>query len=62
MCFSYACSAQPDELIQRVKYSNKILLLPSVLHQLQDNTTSSFIFINSYKYKYKFINKPRMVR
>ena len=47
MCFSYACSAQPDELIQRVKYSNKILLPPSVLHQLQDNTTTMFFKITN---------------
>lgn len=47
MCFSYACSAQPDELIQRVKYSNKILLPQSVLHQLQDNTTTMFFKITN---------------
>ena len=37
MCFSYSCSTQSEELTQRVKYSNKILLPPSVLHQLNDN-------------------------
>ena len=47
MCFSYACSAQPDELIRRVKYSNKILLPPSILHQLQDNTTTMFFKITN---------------
>ncbi len=47
MCFSYACSSQPDELIQRVKYSNKILLPPSILHQLQDNTTTMFFKITN---------------
>ena len=47
MCFSYACSTQPDELIQRVKYSNKILLPQSVLHQLQDNTTTMFFKITN---------------
>ena len=47
MCFSYACSTQPDELIQRVKYSNKILLPPSVLHQIQDNTTTMFFKITN---------------
>ena len=47
MCFSYACSSQTEELIQRVKYSNKILLPPSVLHQLQDNMTTMFFKITN---------------
>lgn len=47
MCFSYACSSQSEELIQRVKYSNKILLPPSVLHQLQDNTNTMFFKITN---------------
>lgn len=47
MCFSYACSSQPDELTQRIKYSNKILLPPNVLHQLQDNTTTMFFKITN---------------
>ncbi len=47
MCFSYACSSQTEELIERVKYSNKILLPPSVLHQLQDNMTTMFFKITN---------------
>ena len=47
MCFSYACSSQSEELIRRVKYSNKILLPPSVLHQLQDNTNTMFFKITN---------------
>lgn len=34
LCFSYACSAQSDELTERVKYSNKILLPESVLFSI----------------------------
>ena len=33
-CFSFACSAQPKELTERLKYSNKILLPPNVLFEL----------------------------
>ena len=47
MCFSYACSSQTEELIERVKYSNKILLPPSVLHQLQDNMTTMLFKITN---------------
>ena len=36
LCFSYACSAQSEELTQRVKHSNKILLPPSVLHTINN--------------------------
>jgi len=41
MCFSYSCSTQSEELTQRVKYSNKILLPPSILQQLNDNDNIS---------------------
>ena len=34
ICFSYSCSSQPEDVIKEVKYSNKILLPPSVLHEL----------------------------
>lgn len=47
MCFSYACSSQSEELTQRIKYSNKILLPPNVLHQLRDNTTTLFFKITN---------------
>ncbi len=45
-CFSYACSSQPEELTQRVKYSNKILLPPSILYQLNqtDNMDQTLFF------------------
>lgn len=46
-CFSYACSSQSPELIQRVKYSNKILLPPSILYKLQDETTTLFFKITN---------------
>tara|TARA_B100001093_G_C26858627_1_gene1028731 strand:+ start:1919 stop:2536 length:618 start_codon:yes stop_codon:yes gene_type:complete len=47
MCFSYACSAQPEQLIERVKYSNKILLPPSILHELRDITTTMLFKITN---------------
>jgi ubiquitin fusion degradation protein 1 len=34
LCFSFACSAQSADLTKRVKYSNKILLPPNVLYEL----------------------------
>ena len=33
-CFSFTCSAQSEELTNRLKHSNKILLPPSVLYAL----------------------------
>ena len=33
-CFSFMCSTQPEELTKRLKSSNKILLPPSVLYEL----------------------------
>jgi len=45
LCFSYACSSQSEELTQRVKHSNKILLPPSVLHTINnENAFSSPLF------------------
>ena len=43
LCFSFACSAQSADLTQRVKYSNKILLPPNVLYELnqQNNLENS---------------------
>ena len=35
-CFSFTCSAQSDELTKRLKYSNKILLPPSILYKLNE--------------------------
>ena len=37
ICFSYTCSSQSEELIKRVKYSNKILLPPTILYKLNSN-------------------------
>ena len=34
ICFSYSCSSQAEDVIKEVKYSNKILLPPSILHEL----------------------------
>ena len=34
LCFSYTCSALSDDLQERLKYSNKILLPPSVLYDI----------------------------
>jgi ubiquitin fusion degradation protein 1 len=52
LCFSYACSSQTDELKKRVKYSNKILLPPSILYELNDknNNFDQILF-------FKIINK-----
>ena len=36
MCFSYSCSSQSDDVINEVKYSNKIMLPPSILQDLVD--------------------------
>jgi len=33
-CFSYACSAVPQETQEQLKYSNKILLPASILHKI----------------------------
>ena len=34
LCFSFTCSTQPEELTKRLRSSNKILLPPSVLYEL----------------------------
>ena len=51
-CFSYACSSQSDELKKRVKYSNNILLPPSILYDLNEkkNNFDETLF-------FKIINK-----
>ena len=41
LCFSYACSSQSEELTSRVKYSNKILLPPSVLYNINNHQSQS---------------------
>jgi ubiquitin fusion degradation protein 1 len=38
ICFSYACSSQSDILLKRIKYSNKILLPPNILYELNKNS------------------------
>lgn len=46
-CFSFTCSTQPEELTKRLRSSNKILLPPSVLYELnqqQDLSDSSIMF------------------
>jgi len=45
ICFSYSCSSQPEDVISEVKYSNKILLPPNVLHELiQGNYEMPYFF------------------
>ena len=34
LCFSYACSSQNPEMIEKLKHSNKILLPESLLFEL----------------------------
>lgn len=41
LCFSYICSSQSEELTSRVKYSNKILLPPSVLYNINNHHSRS---------------------
>ena len=36
-CFSYACSSCGDELVNKLKYTNKLLLPQSVLYSLQED-------------------------
>ena len=46
-CFSFTCSAQSEELTKRLRYSNKILLPPSILYALnqqQDLNDNSIMF------------------
>ena len=37
ICFSFTCSAQSEEITKKLKHSNKILLPPSVLYNLNQN-------------------------
>ena len=34
LCFSYACSSQNPEMVEKLKHSNKILLPESLLFEL----------------------------
>jgi len=45
-CFSFTCSAQPEELTKRLRSSNKILLPPSVLYELnqQQDLSDNIMF------------------
>ena len=36
LCFSYACSSQNPEMVEKLKHSNKILLPESLLFELID--------------------------
>lgn len=42
-CFSFTCSTQPEELTKRLRSSNKILLPPSVLYELNQQDLSDNI-------------------
>ncbi len=46
LCFSFTCSTQPEELTKRLKSSNKILLPPSVLYELnqQQDLSDNIMF------------------
>ena len=47
LCFSYACSVVPEQITQQLRYSNKVLLPPSVLHDISNNENISFpLFFN----------------
>ncbi len=41
-CFSFTCSASPEETQQLLKYSNKILLPPSMLHKINEKDDVEF--------------------
>ena len=45
-CFSFTCSTQPEELTKRLRSSNKILLPPSVLYELnqQQDLSDNIMF------------------
>ena len=36
LCFSYSCSSLSEDVINRVKYSNKIILPPNMLYQMNE--------------------------
>lgn len=42
LCFSYSCSSQSEEFRNNLKYSNKILLSPTVLNELNKNDDIEF--------------------
>jgi len=47
ICFSYACSSIADELRDRLKFSGKVLLPPSILHDVNKIGDISFpLFFN----------------
>lgn len=41
-CFSFTCSASPEEIQKLLKYSNKILLPPSMLHKINERDDIEF--------------------
>ena len=47
LCFSYACSSISEELRQRLKFSGKVLLPPSILHDVNSIDGITFpLFFN----------------
>ena len=44
-CFSFTCSASPEETQKLLKYSNKILLPPSMLHKINERDDVEFPLI-----------------
>ena len=54
-CFSFACSAQPEEITKHCRYSNKILLPPSVLNDIsKDFEENQVIFFKVINKKLEF--------
>ena len=37
ICFSYSCSSLSEDVIKRLRYSNKIILPPNILYQINKN-------------------------
>ena len=59
-CFSFTCSASPEETQKLLKYSNKILLPPSMLHKINERDDVEFpLFFKVINPNYK-INKLLM--
>ena len=50
-CFSFTCSAQPEEITKQCRYSNKILLPPSVLNDISEDLEENQVLF------FKVINK-----
>lgn len=59
-CFSFTCSTQSEELTEKLKHSNKILLPPSILYKLNqneelENTDIMFFKISNKELQYGIV-------